>query len=269
MAEQSGLSFKTWRILFLLFVLVAIVGWGIDRQRGLDRRTDWEAPVRLTVVIVEEEPVDPALITALGEEAKKAEAWFRAEMSRYRDDVVTRPVLLSVAGPVAQPKPPPVLPPYAEYADVVRFTWDFWRWRQSVDQAVGEMPESDSRVYVIVRSATMEEDAERFFEGLAEQGGEVGLVSIDLAQDMVHLAMMTSVHEFLHTIGATDKYSADGSAMIPLGLGDPDATVRFPQRAAEVMARNVVISPDEERLPINWDELVVGPHTANEIGWTR
>lgn len=267
MSESKGLSFKAWRILFLLLVLVSVILWGWNKERTLQGRTDWEAPLRLGIVVVEERPVGTERIAALRDEATRVEAWFRTEMSRYRGDVLGRPVLVEVVGPTPLTVRPPQLPDVPEFADFARFTYELWEWTSAIDGQLAEMPEFDSTVYLIVRPATMEKDAERFFEGLAEQGGEMGIVEIDLAEDMVHLAMMTSVHEFLHTIGATDKYHADGTVMVPRGLADPDRYPRFPQVAAEVMGRNVVLSETKSRLPENWSELVVGSVTAQEIGW--
>lgn len=104
-------------------------------------------------------------------------------------------------------------------------------------------------------------------EGESEEGGRIGFVEVELADDMADFALFVAAHELLHTLGATDKYDAAGRARVPEGLADPERAPRFPQLAAEVMARNVPLSATQERPPESLDELAVGPTTAQEIGW--
>jgi hypothetical protein len=73
----------------------------------------------------------------------------------------------------------------------------------------------------------------------------------------------------MHTLGATDKYDASGRTAIPLGLAEPDRVPRFPQRYAEIMARNRPVSESEERVPEGFAQIAVGAETAREIGWQR
>jgi hypothetical protein len=105
-------------------------------------------------------------------------------------------------------------------------------------------------------------------EGSSELGGRVGVARIDLDPSSVDLALFVTTHEFFHTLGASDKYDATGRALIPQGLVEPDRVPPFPQRYAEVMARNLVLAPGSERVPESLAELGVGIETAREIGWT-
>jgi hypothetical protein len=78
------------------------------------------------------------------------------------------------------------------------------------------------------------------------------------------------VHEFLHTLGATDKYDlATGQPLAPDGLGDPSLEPRYPQRAAEIMAGRIALSASEAEIPPGLRATNVGPATAREIGWLR
>jgi hypothetical protein len=54
---------------------------------------------------------------------------------------------------------------------------------------------------------------------------------------------------------------------VPDGLAEPDRSPRFPQRFAEIMARNRPISATEEAIPDKIDDLAVGSATAREIDW--
>jgi len=106
-------------------------------------------------------------------------------------------------------------------------------------------------------------------EGFSESGGRVGVARVELDASSVDLGLFVAAHELLHTLGASDKYDARGSSRLPEGLGDPDQSPLYPQRGAEVMARNRVVAPGLELPPGSLDELTVNHWTAREIGWLR
>ncbi len=75
-------------------------------------------------------------------------------------------------------------------------------------------------------------------------------------------------HEYLHILGATDKYDpADGMPIYPLGYAAPDAVPRYPQKAVEIMGGLVPVTSDEGVMPEGLWQTVIGPITAREIGW--
>jgi hypothetical protein len=84
---------------------------------------------------------------------------------------------------------------------------------------------------------------------------------------MVDWSLFVASHELFHTLGATDKYDPSGRVQIPVGLAEPDLKPLFPQRYAELMARNRVVSESNSVPPESIDELRVGQTTALEIGW--
>jgi len=78
-------------------------------------------------------------------------------------------------------------------------------------------------------------------------------------------------HELLHTLGATDKYSATerNQPRYPDGFAEPHLEPLYPQHSAELMAGRIPITPHEARTPEFLDEVIVGPRTAMEIGWAH
>jgi hypothetical protein len=77
-------------------------------------------------------------------------------------------------------------------------------------------------------------------------------------------------HETLHTVGATDKYDIrSGVPNFPAGYGEPDRKPLYPQRYAEIMAGQRALSEREQEMPLSLSNVIVGPETAAEIGWTR
>ena len=75
-------------------------------------------------------------------------------------------------------------------------------------------------------------------------------------------------HEVLHTLGATDKYDlATGQPLAPSGLGEPELDPLYPQQFGEIMAGRVATSARDASIPASLDAMLVGPQTAQEIGW--
>jgi hypothetical protein len=104
---------------------------------------------------------------------------------------------------------------------------------------------------------------------MSEHGGRVGLALAELDADTVDTALFVAAHELFHTLGANDRYGPDGRALVPFGLAEPSLEPLYPQRYAEIMARNRPLSPTTEARPKSLDELRVGEATAREIGWAR
>ena len=94
-------------------------------------------------------------------------------------------------------------------------------------------------------------------------------MQVELDPGMVDFALFVVSHELMHTLGANDKYLSSGRTMIPRGLAEPFRQPLYPQRYADVMARNRPVSQWDEVPPDSLDELGVGPATAAEIGWTN
>ena len=73
-------------------------------------------------------------------------------------------------------------------------------------------------------------------------------------------------HEFLHTLGATDKYDpADGQPIAPDGLAEPDRRPLYPQRLAEIMGGRTALAENDAVIPKGLRFAVIGPLTASEI----
>ena len=104
---------------------------------------------------------------------------------------------------------------------------------------------------------------------LGLQNGLFGIVHAYAYEPYDATNNVVVAHELMHTLGATDKY--DLVTLLPSfpgGYAEPEAEPRYPQRLAEVMAGRVALSPGEARMAESLDEVVVGPVTAAEIGWT-
>ncbi|MBS0367548.1 MAG: hypothetical protein JSR67_17160 [Proteobacteria bacterium] len=102
------------------------------------------------------------------------------------------------------------------------------------------------------------------------QKGLVGVIHAFASRAMTGTNNIVIAHEFLHTVGASDKYDpGSGAPLYPAGFADPEQQPRWPQQRAEIMAGRMAVSEQEWRMPDNLSSVVVGPDTAREIGWVR
>jgi hypothetical protein len=125
----------------------------------------------------------------------------------------------------------------------------------------------DARPYLVVRPPANAQQS--LVEGDGEQGGRVGVAKVELADDMIDFVLFVATHELFHNLGATDKYGDSGHTLVPAGLAEPERSPTFPQRMAEVMARNRPLGDDNEVPPTSLAQLGVGPITAAEVGWAH
>lgn len=257
------------RVTILLFVLLVVVLYAIRDVRSRRARKDWDRTLDIAIVLVHvngDPRVDEAATRALGERITVLEDRLRAEAERYHPGA-PRPFRIRMHGPVDVASAPPTLESDGPIA-LAKQAVLLGRWVRDVDPTVGVVPEHwDTRIYVTAhRPAT---ETRSFVEGQSEQDGRIGVVDVELDTGMVDVTLFVVAHELMHTLGATDKYDGAGRSRVPDGLAEPERSPLYPQRFAEIMARNRPISATSETIPESLDELAVGTVTAKEIGWVR
>ena len=100
--------------------------------------------------------------------------------------------------------------------------------------------------------------------------GLIGVAHVFALARMSGSNAVVIAHEFLHTLGATDKYDpATDAPVFPTGYGDPAQLPRYPQARAEIMAGRIALSPTAQDMPESLDSCVIGRATATEISWLR
>jgi hypothetical protein len=264
-----GRRFFFVRVSVLLFILLVVVLYAVRDLRSRRARKDWDHTLDVAIVLVHVEgraQVDDEATAALHARITGLEDRLEAEARRH-GHAGPKPFRLKLFGPVIASMPPPS-PASDGVMDLVRQALDSRAWCAAVDPRAGVVPDHwDTRIYVVARKPASE--TRSFVEGQSEQGGRIGMVDVELDASMADLTLFVTAHELMHTLGASDKYDVAGHAVIPAGLAEPERTPRYPQRFAEVMARNRPLSETNETLITSLDELAVGPATAREIGWLR
>jgi hypothetical protein len=258
-------AFFRVRVSILLSILIAVLIWaGCDIQKRR-ARNQWIDTLEVALILVRKDNVDEGAVEMLKRRAGALEERLAAEFHRRNPDA-PKPFHFVVKGPVDLRRAPPRQPSEGLF-DLARYNFDLWRFVRGVNADAGvEASSFDATIYLVARSPR---HASGSVEGASQEGGTVGVVEVELDRTMVDFALFVTTHELLHLLGAKDKYDASGRSLVPEGLGEPELRPLYPQRHAEVMARNVALSPTEERPPESLSDLKVGASTAREIGWVR
>jgi len=253
------------RLGVLLGMLLATATWAWHEVRSRHARTEWQRPLQVAVALVQFGAVDSSSLSAVRARFPDLESRLRDEYHRHGGRL-PRPVEFTLFGPVTVDRAPPA-DPDATLLDLARHAYEQWRWTHAVDVG-SNLParDFDSRIYLFVRAPR--DSAKSLVEGSSELGGRVGVARIELGASTVDLALFVVTHELFHTLGASDKYDANGRALIPEGLVETERVPLYPQRYVEVMTRNLVVAAGSERPPDSLAELGVGTITAREIGWS-
>lgn len=257
--DAAKARWKRIRVAVLLTILLGIVGFGIVRQRRLERRTEWTRSLRVSVTLVSPQTPTPEVIAAWRDGLVSLDEWFAAEAER-RGLRLAGPVHFELA-PVAVEAGVPT-PPEAASGEWLRDSQAALALRSELktlaDRGQARGP-FDVQLVVALRA-----DGAHRVEGLGEAGGSIGLVDGTVGDTQVTLELVALAHELLHCLGARDAYDENGHAL-PRGLVDPEAG--YPQRFAEVMVGEVPLAPGQGRVPKSLDEVRIGEETAKEIGW--
>jgi hypothetical protein len=255
--------FGTLRIAILLAVLIFVaLGAWLDKRRS----TDWDAALRVTVypIAASADAATTGYVASLEDaDFDTLEAFFANEARRYGlalDEPVR--VRLSRAAPGLPPAAPSDPGPFSVAAWSLRMR--YWAWRVAVNDP---LPTPDVQVFALYH---------------APDGGRAVPDSLGLSKGLMAIAHLYAdpgargsnhvvlAHELLHTLGSTDKYDRrTGQPLDPAGLGDPGQSPRYPQESGEIMAGRVAVSAHEAVIPDRLQQMVVGPATAREIGWSE
>lgn len=263
MNQTPLLTGRRVRIALLLLVLAFVA---TDAYLTRLRTTSWENPLRATIYPIagDAQPATRDYLSALQrEDLIPIEQFLQREAPRY-GVAIAAPLRVRL-GPVLSERPP--LPP--DDRGLLATAWwslklRWWANRREADQP---RPRSQIRLFVLYYDP---KTTPVVAHSLGMQKGLVGIVHAFATRHMTATNNVVIAHELLHTLGASDKYDP-GTRLpqFPEGYADPQRDPRHPQDAAEIMGGRVAVAADRAEIPATLDEVVVGPATAREIGWTR
>lgn len=251
------------RITLLLAVLAMV---GLDAWLTSRRTTSWESTLRVSIhpIVADGRDSTRAYVRALTrEDFAPIETFLRREAPRYG---------ISIAEPAriwlrpALEQAPPLPPPDRSLLGTVAWSLKL-RWWASRREAAQPRPRGQARIFVLYYDP---ETSPTVAHSLGLTKGVIGIVHAFATRDMAPTNNVVIAHELLHTLGATDKYDlASGLPHHPDGYAEPDLAPRHPQRLAELMGGRVPLEPTRAEIPVSLAQVMVGPLTAREIGWSR
>lgn len=251
--------FKAIRISILLFVLffVAVSTWLTQA-----RSTDWNNSLWVKVYPINGDGSDRSddYISKLeAGDFAGIESFLERESSRYAKDVA-RPVRIELGRPIREQ--PPELEGSRSALAVMMWSLKMRWWASGVADDQDRI-KPDVRIFVRYHSP---DTALVLENSVGLQKGMVGVVNAYASRRHRGRNNVVIAHEFLHTLGATDKYSPDnGQPIGPDGLAEPDKSPLYPQKYAEIMGGRIALAEDDAVIPQSLKYAVIGPLTASEI----
>jgi hypothetical protein len=251
--------FKAIRISILLFILffVAVSTWLTQA-----RSTDWGNSlwVKVYPINADGSEIVTRYIDSLDADNFAAiESFITRETERY-GVALPRPLRMEVGEPINEQ--PPAIGPDFGVVDVMIWSLKMRWWASST---AGEQDDIEPDVRIFVRYHRPDE-AFLLENSVGLQKGMVGIVNARAGRRQQGSNNVIIAHEFLHTLGATDKYNpSNGQPIPPDGLGEPDRKPLYPQRYAEIMGGRIALAGDDAVIPKSLKYAVIGPLTASEI----
>ena len=253
-----------WRRIRIAVLLLVLLFVALNTYFDRVYSTDWDIPLRVAVHPINGDGSDDAerFIRELNADDLRAlEIFFEAEAREYGVEM-ERPVRLSLAPQIREL--PPVIAPGANALSVMWWSLRtrYWAWR--VADTSGIAP--DIKLFVLYHDPKR---SPALPHSVGMQKGLFGIVHVFADARMMGSNDTVIAHELLHTLGASDKYDlSTSSPRHPDGYAEPDRKPLHPQELAELMGGRIPIDADSAEIPESLHEVVVGPMTAAEIGWT-
>lgn len=252
--------FRTLRIALLLLVLfiVAMNSW-LTRMRT----TDWDDSLWVVVYPIngDNSSTTQQYIETLSRDAfLPVESFLAGEAARYGLDI-RQPVTIRVAPQVDAH--PPLPPDRASTLSIMLWSLKLRYWAHTRDTFDGPRP--DVKMYVVYYDP---DSHDRLNHSLGLQKGLISVVNAYGARRLAPRNNVVIAHEFLHTVGASDKYDmATNQPLYPHGYAEPEQNPLYPQRYAEIMGGRIPLSEHEAEMPPSLGASRIGPATALEIRW--
>ena len=255
--------FQTIRLSILLFVLLFVV---LNTWLSQARSTDWNNSLWIKIYPINADGSEASVkhISTLNTATfSQIEGFIAEETARY-GVTIDRPLRVEIGQPVTEQ--PPVIDPDAGVLGVMIWSLKMRWWASGVTDDQDRI-DPDVRVFVRYHDPNFGFLLEN---SIGLQKGMVGVVNAYASRRNTGSNNVIIAHEFLHTLGATDKYElASGQPSFPDGIAEPDRSPLYPQQLAEIMGGRIALAEDDAVIPKSLKYAIIGPLTAQEIGLTQ
>ena len=254
-----------WRKLRILILLLVLLIVALNQYFDRVYSTDWNTPLHVTIYPIDGDgsAVTQQFIKTLSPDRFQTLQEFFEREASFRGLTMASPIQFESAPQLRDQ--PPALARDANIFSTIGWSlrMRYWAW-QTPDPA-GVAP--DIKLFVVYHDPAL---SPTLAHSVGMQKGLYGVVNVFADPSMIGSNDMIAAHELLHTLGATDKYSLrDNQPLHPIGYAEPSKEPLFPQTHAELMGGRIPLTNKESTIPESLDQVVVGPLTAAEIGWTK
>ena len=280
--ERRKLVIRRVRQTLLILTLLVVTFWGLLTWRADHQTFAWTEPVSIAFVALLDDQRGSA-----GEEEKshvrrflsrsgrrhstlsEAEEWIAGEYARWSGDA-TEKFDFYRRGPLELTTPPPDLPSAsAGFFERWQKTRGFLKYFQELpDRPELQLGTYDVYIFIYFYDLGDEQRREQFsqFDSIADRRSRIGVVFAPLDHRLDGNTCAVIAHELCHTLGASDKYDAEGS-VYPQGFAEPNKSPLYPQDHAEIMALGRPISPGKDENVLRIADCIVGESSAREMNW--
>jgi len=254
-------SFKNFRILILLIILAAVALYVKDQKLVTQ---DWYKTLDIVVYPINpsNSPVVQRYIDSLSPERfSSIDQFIKRESEKYK--IVSSTPTNTRLGQTLAIIPPQPPAPGSSTIDIILWSLKlrYWIWKNAPDEVNDKY---------LVRMFVLYHDPKvmpQLKHSVGLQKGLVGIVNAFGNKSQAKQNSMVIAHEFLHTVGASDKYNQFGDPIFPDGFSNPDQSPLYPQNKAEIMAGKRAVSESHSEMPNSFKKIIIGEKTAREIGW--
>ena len=256
-------TFKNFRVLILLLVLASVAIYVKDQKLVTQ---GWFKTLDIVIYPINpnKSPISQRYIDSLSDKNFAAiDRFIKRESAKY--DIISSTPTKTRLGQVLTVVPPK--PPKPGSGPIKAIVWSlklrWWMWQNAPKEANSKYL---VRMFVLYHDPS---NMKQLSHSVGLQKGLVGIVNAFGVKSQSSQNNIVIAHEFLHTVGASDKYDALGNPIAPHGLGDANQSPLYPQRKTEIMAGRRAINKFQSEMPRSLKNAVIGQKTAQESGWAR
>ena len=252
--------FKLIRIFILLLILAAVA---LDTWRAKTRSVEWKYTLPVNVYLINGDGSEVAaqyLRSLTLTDFKPVETFMQEEAAHY-GHASRASIEVRLGGILAAQPPAPPQNGNAMEAILWSLKMRWWSFRNADTKGPG----TQVKIFLLYFDPAQ---TGRLAHSTGLQKGLIGRVNLFASRDMANQNNVVIAHEFLHTLGASDKYDlSTNQPIFPDGYAIPDQFPLLPQRFAEIMAGRTPISESMAETPNGLNDAVIGEKTALEINW--
>ena len=255
--------FRSIRIIFLLLLFI-VVAFYTQSQRLNSR--NWAEPLEVVIYPINADQDDQvaAYIESLDDDDFESIDRFMAEEAEAYELFMEQPVSTNLAAEIDELPPAP--PDSGNIPGIIFWSLRLRYWAYTRAQESSLWNNTQVQIFVLYHRP---EDQRVLAHSLGLEKGLIGVVHAFSGDRQRGKNNLVIAHELLHTVGATDKYDAQGLPIFPQGFAEPDRQPRYPQSYAELMAGRIAVSPSQAVMPSSLRRCSIGYETAVEINWLQ